>query len=168
MRLIHGIAQVLARLLLGRQMEEGAEIASALNREARDAFELLRRMTAAGEVNRAEERLFDLRGPTAPLLTSLPQTSPTLNELQAIETTQEKGKYKKHITIIREPKTIELLSIAIIQRFGQGGLTWEDILQHPALFPFQIENVTQADMAASEKLHLEKMGGRIIIVAKND
>lgn len=60
MRLIHGIAQVLARLLLGRQMEEGAEIASVLNREAREALDRLRRMTAAGEVNRAEECLFDL------------------------------------------------------------------------------------------------------------
>ena len=60
MRLIHGIAQVLARLLLGRQMEEGAEIASVLNRAARDAWEELRRMVEQGDVNRAEERLFDL------------------------------------------------------------------------------------------------------------
>ena len=114
------------------------------------------------------ERLFELWGARATLLNSLPKNIQTLKELQAIDLTDEKGKYKKHLTVIREPKTIELLSIAVIQRSGQRSLTWEDILQHPALFPFQIENVTQADMAASEKLHLEKMGDRIIIVADDD
>lgn len=118
-------------------------------------------------IKQIRERLFELWGARATLLNSLPKNIQTLKELQAIEPTQEKGKYKKHITIIREPKTVELLSIAVIQRSGQGGLTWEDILQHAALFPFQIENVTQADMAASEKLRLNKMGDRIIIETKD-
>lgn len=60
MRLIHGIAQVLARLLLGKQMEQEGEIASALNREATKQDEILRRMIDAGQINEAEEILFDI------------------------------------------------------------------------------------------------------------
>ena len=60
MRLIHGIAQVLARLFLGRQMEEGAEIASVLGLEGRKNYDRLTRMIDEGKVNEAEERLFSL------------------------------------------------------------------------------------------------------------
>ena len=60
MRLIHGIALVLARMLLGRQMEEGAEIASVLDRKAKEEDDILRRMIGEGRINEAEERLFDL------------------------------------------------------------------------------------------------------------
>ena len=60
MRLIHGIAQVLARLLLGKQMEQEGEIASALNREATKQDEILRRMIDEGQINEAEEILFDI------------------------------------------------------------------------------------------------------------
>ena len=60
MRLIHGIAQVLARLLLGKQMEQEGEIASALSREAAKKDEILKKMIDAGNINEAEELLFDL------------------------------------------------------------------------------------------------------------
>ena len=60
MRLIHGIAQVLARILLGRQMEEGAEISSVLGTEGKKHYGRLTRMIGAGNVNGAEEELFSL------------------------------------------------------------------------------------------------------------
>ena len=60
MRLIHGIALVLARLLLGKQMEEEGEIADALEKQEKEQNDLLRRMADEGKINEAEERLFDL------------------------------------------------------------------------------------------------------------
>ena len=60
MRLIHGIAQVLARLLLGREMEREGELASVLNREGKENHDLLLRMIDEGQINGAEERLFGL------------------------------------------------------------------------------------------------------------
>ena len=60
MRLIHGIALVLARLLLGRQMENEGEIATILDKQEKEQNELLLRMVDEGKINRAEERLFDL------------------------------------------------------------------------------------------------------------
>ena len=60
MRLIHGIALVLARLLLGRQMESEGEIATILVKKEKEQNDLLLRMIDDGEINKAEERLFDL------------------------------------------------------------------------------------------------------------
>ena len=60
MRLIHGIALVLARLLLGRQMESEGEIATILDKKEKEQNDLLLRMVDDGEINKAEERLFDL------------------------------------------------------------------------------------------------------------
>ena len=60
MRLIHGIAQVLARLLLGKQREEEGEIADALEKQEKEQNSLLRRMADEGKINEAEERLFDI------------------------------------------------------------------------------------------------------------
>ena len=60
MRLIHGIALVLARLLLGKQMEEGAEIASVLSRKGREKNDYLLKMVDEGKINEAEEALFGL------------------------------------------------------------------------------------------------------------
>lgn len=60
MRLIHGISLVLARILLGKQMEEEGEIADTLEGEARAENDLLFCMTDEGKVNEAEEYLFDL------------------------------------------------------------------------------------------------------------
>ncbi len=60
MRLIHGIAMVLARILLGKQMEEEGEIADALDAQGKAENVRLRRMIDEGKVNEAEERLFDL------------------------------------------------------------------------------------------------------------
>ena len=112
------------------------------------------------------ERLFELWGARATLLEGIPKNIQTLRELQTLEIGSSKGRYIKHITVLRESKTVELLTIALLQHAGQEGLTWESITQHPVFFPFQIENVSQADMAASEKLQLNKMGDRILIVVK--
>ena len=60
MRLIHGIALVLARLLLGRQMENEGDIATILDKQEKEQNDLLLRMVDEGKINRAEERLFDL------------------------------------------------------------------------------------------------------------
>lgn len=65
MRLIHGIALVLARLLLGRQMEEEGEISSVLGREEKEKNDYLLKMIDEGQINEAEEILFDLLENTA-------------------------------------------------------------------------------------------------------
>ena len=60
MRLIHGVAQVLAKLLLGKEMEQQGELIVLRDQRAKDEHDILRRMIDEGQVNRAEEKLFDL------------------------------------------------------------------------------------------------------------
>ncbi len=60
MRLIHGVAQVLAKLLLGKEMEQEGELIVLRDQRAKDEHDILRRMIDEGQVNQAEEKLFDL------------------------------------------------------------------------------------------------------------
>ena len=59
MRLIHGIARVLARMLFGRD-EENGETAAVLSKTAREADDYLLLMIDAGKINEAENRLFEM------------------------------------------------------------------------------------------------------------
>ena len=57
MRLIHGIAQMLAYLWFGKRE---TELPSVMDQECREDLDDLRRLIDAGQVNTAEDRLFDL------------------------------------------------------------------------------------------------------------
>ncbi len=60
MRLIHGIARVLARILFGRKADDGIGIAAVMTENALTENDYLRRMVDSGQINAAENRLFDL------------------------------------------------------------------------------------------------------------
>ena len=64
MRLIHGIARMLARLLFGRD-EECGELSAVMSPVSREADDHLHRMIDAGEINVAEDRLFEMLGAAA-------------------------------------------------------------------------------------------------------
>ena len=57
MRLIHGIAQMLAYLYFGKKETELPEV---MGEKAREDHDYLRRMVDAGQINAAEDKLFDL------------------------------------------------------------------------------------------------------------
>ena len=59
MRLIHGIARMLAKLLFGKE-EENGEIAAVMTKAAREKDDCLRRMIDAGQINAGENRLFEM------------------------------------------------------------------------------------------------------------
>ena len=60
MRLIHGIARILARMLFDKDIEEDGEFATILEEAGRENNDYLKRMIDAGQVNAAEEKLFDI------------------------------------------------------------------------------------------------------------
>ena len=57
MRLIHGIARTLARLLFGEELGHG-ELVSAMEISCRENNDYLRQMVDNGQINTAEEKLF--------------------------------------------------------------------------------------------------------------
>ena len=60
MRMIHGIARILARILFNQELEEDGELAVIMEEASRDCNDYLKRMIDAGQVNAAEEKLFDI------------------------------------------------------------------------------------------------------------
>lgn len=60
MRLIHGIARAIARILFDREPEENEEIAVILEKTGRAKYDYLRKLVDDGDINTAEEKLFDL------------------------------------------------------------------------------------------------------------
>ena len=57
MRLIHGIAQVLAYLYFGKKADMLPEV---MGQEAREDNDYLLRMIDSGQINAAEDKLFEL------------------------------------------------------------------------------------------------------------
>ena len=60
MRLIHGVARALARMLFGRDADDDGIPAQAMGEATRESCDYLRRMVDSGQVNAAEDKLFDL------------------------------------------------------------------------------------------------------------
>ena len=68
--------------------------------------------------------------------------------------------------LVNDPRIVYLLTDAVLQSGEKEYMTWESIINHPALFAFRIEHVTQADIAACDHLLLERMGDEIVIRTK--
>ncbi len=66
-------------------------------------------------------------------------------------------------TIRSHSKIMQLLGVTVIECSGKEYMTWEEIVQHQALFPFQVHDLTQTDMALCEHLCLEQMADDIVI-----
>ena len=65
MRLIHGIARMLARMLFGDELREDGELLTVMDTAGREKLDYLRLMVDSGQINAAEEKLFDLLESTA-------------------------------------------------------------------------------------------------------
>ena len=60
MRLIHGIARVLARMFFNREPAEDGELIVVRDAAAAETNDVFRRMIDQGQINAAEDRLFEL------------------------------------------------------------------------------------------------------------
>ena len=60
MRLIHGISRMLAWMIFGKNIAEEEELVSLMENACRENHDYLRRMIDSGQINQAEEKLFDL------------------------------------------------------------------------------------------------------------
>lgn len=113
-------------------------------------------------------RIFEKWGARDTLQNCLPKNLQTIRELKAMIPSGTLGTYNRNIMTMENPQVMQLLCAAIIERSGKEYMTWEEIIQHPALFPFRISNTTQADMAACDHLTLERMGDDVVIHLKTD
>lgn len=114
-------------------------------------------------LNQIRNRIFEKWGARDTLQNCLAKNIQTFKELKAISAADIPGTYSRNNMILNSPQIMQLLCAAILERSGRQYMTWEELIQHHALFPFRVENLTQADMAACDWLCLERMGDDVVI-----
>jgi len=108
-------------------------------------------------------RIFEKWGARDTLQNCLSKNIQTFKELKSLNAAGAPGTYHRNTMVLNNAKIMQLMCAAIIERSGREYMTWEDIIQSPALFPFRVENLTQADMASCEHLVLERMGDDVVL-----
>lgn len=101
------------------------------------------------------------------VLCAVTRTFKSLCDMGAIEKIGSSSYAKKHI-VVSDPKVLALLFAAVMIAAGRQYLTWEAFTTHAAIFPFTINDVTQADMAAIPYLIMERMGEQVVFRIKEN
>lgn len=110
-----------------------------------------------------KERIFESWGARTTLLHALSKNLKTMKDMRILAPQQKNGVYKPIVHLVSDKKTVCVLASAILKCSGREYMTWEEIVHHPALFPFEIEHVTQADLPSCSRLVLERMGDDVVI-----
>ena len=90
----------------------------------------------------------------------------SLRDIDALTYGDSRISYAKVTHTVSEPKVVALLFAAVMLATEQQYMTWESFTAHPAIFPFDIKNVTQADMAAIQYFAMERMGEHVVFRIK--
>ena len=106
-------------------------------------------------------------GARSTLDASLSKTLKSLRDMEALTFGNSKTAYSKVTHTVSDPKIVAILFAAVMIATGQQYMTWESFISHPAIFPFAITDVTQADMAAIPYFVMERMGEQVVFRMKN-
>lgn len=117
-------------------------------------------------LSQVKSRIYDAWGARATLYHSLDKNMQTLKDLGVIIPTGKTGEYSVIPHTVSDPRTVCLLASAILKCTEKEYMTWEEITNHPTLFPFKIEHVSQADIPSCGYLTLERMGDDVVIRKK--
>jgi len=109
-----------------------------------------------------KEEIFNKWGARSTLDSSLSRNLKSLRDMDTLKRAEKHTTYEKITHKVSDTKVVALLFAAIMQATEQQYMTWESFITHPAIFPFVICNVTQADMAAVPYLTMERMGEQIV------
>lgn len=111
-------------------------------------------------------RISEVWGARTTLLHALPKNLQTMKDIRVLEPLSIMGTYKPISHVVDDRHVMCILAAAILKCSDHKYMTWEHIIHHPALFPFEIRHVTQADIAACERFILERMGDDVVIRLK--
>ena len=107
-------------------------------------------------------------GARSTLDASLSKTLKSLRDMETLTFGNSKTAYAKVNHTVSDPKIAALLFAAVMLATDQQYMTWESFITHPAIFPFIITDVTQADMAAVSYLAMERMGEQVVFRVRED
>lgn len=97
---------------------------------------------------------------------SLSKTLKSLRDMEALTLGGGRTSYIKVTHSVSNPKVVALIFAAVMLATEQQYMTWESFITHPVIFPFTINDVTQADMAAAPYLAMERMGEQVVFRIK--
>lgn len=110
-----------------------------------------------------QQRVFDKWGARNTMLNALPKIIQTLKDIHALNPGEIKGTYRANTWEMTDEQSAIILSAALLTGKDQAQMTWSALSQNPAIFPFEFTGVSQADVAACERIRLEKSGNEIIL-----
>lgn len=113
-----------------------------------------------------KEEIFNKWGARSTLDSSLSRNLKSLRDMDTIKRAEKHTSYAKVTHKVSDHKVAALLFAAIMVATEQQYMTWESFITHPAIFPFAICNITQADMAAIPYLTMERMGSQVVFRIK--
>lgn len=115
-----------------------------------------------------KSEIYSKWGARSTLDASLSKTLKSLRDMEALTLGGSKTVYAKVTHSVSDPKIVALLFAAVMLATEQQYMTWESFITHPAIFPFAINNVTQADIAAVPYFVMERMGEQVVFRLKEN
>lgn len=97
---------------------------------------------------------------------SLSKNLKSLRDMEALTYGDSRTSYAKVTHKVSDPKVVGLLFAAVMLATEQQYMSWESFITHPVIFPFTINNVTQADMAVIPYVIMERMGDQVVFRIK--
>jgi hypothetical protein len=113
-----------------------------------------------------KEEIYNKWGARTTLDASLSKNIKTLREMEVLARAEKYTSYSKVMHKVSDPKVVALLFAGVMLATEQQYMTWESFITHPAIFPFTITDVTQADMAAVPYFAMERMGEQVVFRVK--
>jgi len=113
-----------------------------------------------------KEEIYNKWGARTTLDASLSKNIKTLREMEVLARAEKYTSYSKVMHKVSDPKVVALLFAGVMLATEQQYMTWESFITHPAIFPFAITDVTQADMAAVPYFAMERMGEQVVFRIK--
>ena len=99
---------------------------------------------------------------------SLSKNLKSLRDMKVLTNGGSRTSYAKVEHAVSDPKVVAMLFASVMIATEQQYMTWEGFITHPAIFPFYINNVTQADMALISYLGMERMGDHVVFRIKQN
>ena len=113
-----------------------------------------------------KEEIYNKWGARTTLDASLSKNIKTLREMEVLARAEKYTSYAMVTHKVTDPKVVALLFASVMLATEQQYMTWESFITHPAIFPFAITDVTQADMAAVPYFAMERMGEQVVFRIK--
>lgn len=125
-------------------------------------FELKDAVSAA----QIKKTIYSKWGARSTLDASLSKNLKSFRDIGTLKNAESRTTYAKVTHKVSDPKIVALLFAAVMFATSQQYMTWESFIAHPAIFPFTIADVTQADMAAVPYFVMERMGEQVVFRVK--